>query len=73
MSHNTMNREFHEAQIAKIYEDIERSRVETEKMRVEITKIAKESKYFVVSMLLGSAVLGALVALGSVFISKLYL
>lgn len=72
MSNETLNREFHEAQLAKIYEDIERSQVEREKVRAETEKVSKESKYFVVSMLLSSAVLGALIALGSAFLTKLF-
>ena len=40
-----MNSDFHEAQIAKIYEDIERSQVERQKMRLETAKITKELRW----------------------------
>lgn len=80
MSIQGMSPEFHQAQIAKIYEDIEKSRFEREKLRAETTKIGaetlkinKESKYYVLALLLSSVVIGALIALGSAILTKLFL
>lgn len=73
MTTQAMDSEFHAAQIAKIYMEIEKMRAETTKIGVETTKIGKESRYFVLSMLLSSAVIGALIALGSAILTKLFL
>lgn len=66
MSDNTMNREFHEAQLAKIYEDIERSQVEREKLRAETAKVNKELRWYEVSMIV--AVTLAIVAIAKLFL-----
>lgn len=53
--------------------EIEQVRAATAKLQAETMKLNKESRYYVLSLILGSTVLGAVIALVSAFATALFL
>lgn len=65
-SETTISNEMHEAQLAKIYEDIEKSQLERLKMQIDFEKAKKELKWYEVTVIV--AVTLALVAIAKLFL-----
>lgn len=62
-----------QAELLRTFEEIQESRKRRKKIEAETVKIEKEGKYYLLSLLLGSAVIGACIALGASLLTAIYL